>query len=624
MRYLLPLLILWTSIASAQQTATSTIDEVTVYLQGARVTRSAKIKVNKGANEILIEDLSPDIDDSSIMLTDLAGMSLTGINYKTSVLEKKSPTALLKKIETRLDSVANAITIVDAEVSGLNEEKLLLQNNRNLNKTDSGLSLAQVKEFGSYYNQRFTTINVALAQLNTKRMELLQLQNQLNTEKRNINPQMNELRGSITLKVTSNISKNVTLQLVYNVNSAGWVPIYDITAAGTNADVELKFKGQVYQSSGTDWDQVKMTLSTGDPYIDNTKPNLEAKRLNFVRNNYRSNAVGRSNKKYNPNVSRVTGTLTDMNGSPISGATIQVQGTQNYSTTGIEGNYSIGVNNGTALTYSMLGYNSETIPIYSSVINHQITQSYDDLEEIVVVGYQTKDKNAMSRSSGHADMDDEAYEAAPQVVAAVAENVASRTYELSQPYSIPSTGETTDIEISVNNITADYEYYTAPVINENVFLTAKLKNWESLNLIPGEANVYFEDAYTGKIYFDTDTTDDNLTVSLGVDPQISVERKDVQDFKAKSFFGDKRIIDKKYEITLKNNRSKAIVVKLQDRIPLSANSEIKVDDQEQGDAEMDKETQILTWSINLPSGGQVKKTFSYQVKYPKDKRINLD
>jgi hypothetical protein len=622
MRFLLPLLILLTSITSAQQTATSTIDEVTVYLQGARVTRSAKVKVNKGANEILIEDLSPDIDDSSIMLTDLAGMSLTGINYKTSVLEKKSPTALLKKIETRLDSVADAITMVDAEVSGLNEEKLLLQSNRDLNKTDSGLSLAQVKEFGSYYNQRFKTINVSLAQLNKKRTELQQLQNQLNIEKRNINPQMNELRGSITLKVTSNVAKNVNLQLVYNVNSAGWVPIYDITAAGTNADVELKFKGQVYQSSGTDWNQVKMTLSTGDPYIDNTKPNLEAKRLNFVRNNYRSNAVGRSNKRYNPNVSRVTGTLTDMNGSPILGATVQVQGTQNYSTTGIEGDYSIGVNNGTALTYSMPGYNSETIPIYSSVMNHQITQSYDDLEEVVIVGYRTKDKNAMSRSSS--DMDDEAYEPEPKVIAAVEENVASRTYELSQPYSIPSTGETTDIEISVNKITADYEYYTAPVINENVFLTAKLKNWESLNLIPGEANVYFEDAYTGKIYFDTDTTDDNLTVSLGVDPQISVERKDVQDFKAKSFFGDKRIIDKKYEITLKNNRSKAIVVKLQDRIPLSANSEIKVDDQEQGDAEMDKETQILTWTINLASGSQVKKAFSYQVKYPKNKRINLD
>jgi FtsZ-binding cell division protein ZapB len=617
-------LFLVASLTSAQQTATSSIDAVTVYLQGARVTRTATMNVNKGANEIVIDDLSPDIDDSSIMLTDLAGMSLTGINYKTSVLEKKSPTALLKKIEKRLDSVVDAITIIDAEVSGFKEEKLLLQNNRNLNKSDSGLSLAQIKEFGSYYNQRFKGINVALAQLDKKRTELQLLQSQLNTEKRSINPQMNELRGSITLKVTSNVAKMVTLELVYNVNSAGWVPIYDITAAGTDADVELKFKGQVYQSSGTDWDQVKMTLSTGDPYIDNTKPNLEAKKLNFVRSNYNRQAVGRSNKRYNPNVSRVTGTLTDMNGSSILGATIQIQGTQNYSSSGIDGKYSIGVNSGSSLIYSMIGYTTETIPIYSSVMNHQMTESYDTLDEVVVMGYGVSDDKMETKSARMEDSASISMTSKPKVIAAVEENIASRTYELSQPYSIPSTGETTDIEISVNKITADYEYYTAPVINENVFLTAQLKNWESLNLIPGEANVYFEDAYTGKIYFDTDTTDDNLTVSLGVDPQISVERKDVQDFKAKSFFGDKRIIDKKYEITLKNNRSKAIVVKLQDRIPISANSDIKVDEQEPGDAQMDKDTQILTWSIMLPSGVQVKKVFSYQVKYPKDKRINMD
>ena len=126
------------------------------------------------------------------------------------------------------------------------------------------------------------------------------------------------------------------------------------------------------------------------------------------------------------------------------------------------------------------------------------------------------------------------------------------------------------------------------------------------------------------IYFDTDTTEESLVVSLGVDPQISVKREDVKDLKAKSFFGDKRIVNKKFEIIVKNNRSKSIDLKLQDRIPLTANSEIKVDDEEPGDATMDKETQILTWNIALASGAQVKKTFSYEVKYPKDKRINLD
>ncbi|MEP5132264.1 DUF4139 domain-containing protein, partial [Nonlabens ulvanivorans] len=153
---------------------------------------------------------------------------------------------------------------------------------------------------------------------------------------------------------------------------------------------------------------------------------------------------------------------------------------------------------------------------------------------------------------------------------------------------------------------------------------ATLSNWESLNLIPGEANVYFEDAFIGKIYFDTDTTKEELVVGLGVDPQISVKREDKRDFKAKSFFGNNRIVSKNYEITLKNNRNKTVVVKLQDRVPISGNSEIKVDEVETGTAQVDKETQILTWEINLGSGSQVQERFSYRVKYPKRRRINLE
>lgn len=277
------LFLLIAGIAFAQQNTSSKIEEVTVYLQGARITRTATVKVNKGSNTIKLNNLSASIDDSSIMLTDLAGMSLSGLNYTTSVLEKKTPTGELNVINTRLDSVANALIEIDAQIDGLKEERTLLQNNRILNSGETSLSLAKVKEFGAYYNERIKNISIEMAKLTEKANDLKQLQQELNQEKSQINPEMNELKGMITLNVNSNISKTVNLELKYNVNNAGWVPIYDITAVDAASDVNLKFKGQVYQTTGTDWEQVKMTLSTGDPFMDNTKPNLEAKRLNFVR-----------------------------------------------------------------------------------------------------------------------------------------------------------------------------------------------------------------------------------------------------------------------------------------------------------------------------------------------------
>jgi uncharacterized protein (TIGR02231 family) len=307
----------------------------------------------------------------------------------------------------------------------------------------------------------------------------------------------------------------------------------------------------------------------------------------------------------------VKGKVTDPAGSPILGATVLVRGTNNATTTDFDGNYSLDVEQGKELAFRFSGYNTVITPIYSSIMNQELS---GNLDAVVVVGYRNSSKEKSNISSSVITTQ--------SVVAQVEDNIASRTFELSQKYSILSTGETTDVSISSNTVQSTLEYYAAPVVNENVFLTAILKDYEKLNLVPGEANVYFDDAYSGKIYFDTDTTDENLIVSLGVDPQITIKREDKKDFQSKSFLGSTRILEKRYEITLKNNRNNKVKIKLQDRIPVSSDDDIKVDQIETGNASLNEESNILTWMVELASGEQAKREFSYRVKYPKNKRIN--
>ena len=87
--------------------------------------------------------------------------------------------------------------------------------------------------------------------------------------------------------------------------------------------------------------------------------------------------------------------------------------------------------------------------------------------------------------------------------------------------------------------------------------------------------------------------------------------------------GSNRVLDRTYELEVKNNKSIPIALKLVDRIPISQNKEIKVDDIETNNAEYDKKKGLLTWKIKLPSRGNQKETFSFQVKYPKHKTISL-
>jgi len=605
------LVLLIAGIVNAQQQPASKIEEVTVYLSGAKITRTATTQVNSGSNQIILKGLSPDIDDSSIQVSNLDGLRLMGLSYEVKASEEKTKSNSYQTIQTRIDSANTAIQTIDAQLSGLNEELLLLQSNRSLNNADTGLTLVQVKSFGSYYNQRTEEIALAKSGLATRNTLLRNLLQDLKEDQNRLDPASNNMQGTIVLNLYSSSRKSVELQLSYNVGNAGWVPSYDLRANGKTEAISIDFRGQIYQQTGTDWKNVGIKLSTGDPNVDNTKPILEQKKLRFVNYNYNNSAAGRGSKRYNPTVQIVRGKVTDPDGQPILGTTVLVKGTNIATTTDFDGNYSLDVGQGKELIFTFSGYTPATTPIYSSIVNQQLSSS---LDAVVVTSYRSSSKEKSNISSSVINE--------VSVISQVEDNIASRTFELSQKYTILSTGETTDISITSNTLESNLEYYAAPVINENVFLTAVLKDYEKLNLIPGDANVYFDDAYTGKIYFDTDTTDENLIISLGVDPQITLKREDKKDFKSKSFLGSTRILEKRYEITLKNNRNNNVTIKLQDRVPVSGNDDIKVDQVETGTAVMDEENSILTWTVELASGQQTKREFSYRIKYPKNKRIN--
>jgi TonB-dependent SusC/RagA subfamily outer membrane receptor len=203
------------------------------------------------------------------------------------------------------------------------------------------------------------------------------------------------------------------------------------------------------------------------------------------------------------------------------------------------------------------------------------------------------------------------------------EDLTTTRFEISKPYSIQTDGDVTVIKIDNFQVLAEYEYYAAPLLNENVFLTAKIKNWEQYSLLPGEANIYFEGGFSGKTYIDPLATTRELIISLGVDPNVIVKRKQIDNFKASTFIGNQRILDNEFVLNIKNNKSSDINLKLVDRIPKSQNKEIKVDEIETGDANYDKETSLLNWALDIATKSSVEKRFSYRLKYPKSKSINL-
>ncbi len=615
--FLIPLLV----FASDTDSKPSTIKKVTVYLNGASIERAASIKILSGENTVVFNDLSPDINENSIQISGLKNTTVLSMGYTIDYLEKGMLSEEYKLLQTKLDKLKKQKNEIQNNISGYQKELELLEKNQRINSDATDLSLVKVKEMSTYYRTRVTEIKNTIYNQNSALSELEKNIQDHSKELYKLEDDRKKRRGKITVKLNAKQTTNLSLAIKYNINNAGWFPIYDIKAKNTNTPIEISYKANVYQQSGTDWENVAITLSTGDPNTNNLKPDISTKYLNFVSRQYKSQTpIRRSSHKYNPTVKRVSGTVLDNTGLPLPGVNVIVKGTSNGTQTDFDGNYTLDIKNGEELTYSYVGFESLNQPVYASIMNVQLQQG-STLEEVVVTGYGGRKKRK----------DDSDFNAAVQAMEEPVPSFTKETgitntlFKIQKSYSIPSsTEEVTNIEIETIDLPANYQHYAAPELNENVFLTATIKNYEQYDFLPGEANVYFESNYVGKSIINPQIATDSLNLSLGTDPNVVVTREKLKNYKSKSFLGSNRIVDKGYKIEIKNNKNTTVNLLMEDRIPISQNEKIKLDDINTGTAKYYKETGILKWNLTLSSNKKDQKEFSYTVKYPKDKRINLD
>ena len=370
MKTLLLSFLLLASLSFANNTP-SKIDNVTVYLSGAQITRTTTIKLPVGTTEFTFNKLSPYIQESSIQISGLKNASILSINYGINYLAKQDQTIDVEAFQNSIKTFVDKIQFEDDLISGYNEELNLIQSNRHLGNDSQVVNLEKLKQFTEYYRTRITEIKNLIYDSEKKKTiyqkEISEIKKQL-TE---LNVSEKVQTGEIKVKLNTATAVSLDLVIKYNVKNAGWFPIYDLKAEKINAPLQLTYKAHVYQSTGNNWDNIKLTLSTSDPNTNNLKPDVSPKYLNFVSYNsaYGNRATKSYNYKYNPMVQNVSGLVLDASGLPLPGVNVIVKGTTNGTQTDFDGKYSLQLNGGNELVYSFIGMNSETLPIHSSIMN---------------------------------------------------------------------------------------------------------------------------------------------------------------------------------------------------------------------------------------------------------------
>ncbi len=604
----------------------SKIEAVTVYFNQAEISRVAITKLPRGKHVLRFTGLSQYLDPASLQVSGKGAFTILSVRHRINYLDEQKTDARLETLRNKVKEIQAQVAENNALLTVYNNEEALLNENRKIGGSESGVDVAGLKEAAAFYRTRMTEIK-------KKQLELKRANEKLNKTYQKYQGQLNALLNTekepvSEVLVSIEAGKEVpraAFSLQYVVDHAGWFPSYDIRGKGLNEPLDLEWKANVSQQTGVDWEDVSLRFSTGNPSLGAVRPELDKWYLD-LRNGYPySYHIGTSQS----NKGEAEGYVFDASsGEAIPYVTVHVSGTSIATITDVMGHFKLAIpRNAGYLEFSFIGYEKSRVPVQNTMMTVYLQPQRSGMDEVQVLYNQSRPP--MARSSIAAmgkseDLEAEALPAAgmPEVQQSTA--TMSRSFAVKERYNIRSEGAPTTLRIARSSLPARFVYYAVPKIDEDVFLTAEITGWDTLNLLAGEANLYFEDAFVGKTVIDPATTGDTLSLSLGRDPSVVVSREKVRDFNKKRFLGNKKVQSTGWEIRVRNKKDQPVHIVVQDQIPVSHSSEIVVIAEETGGAQLDSESGRLRWVLDIPAGSSKTLRFRYTVKYPKNGDIPME
>ncbi|MES2266543.1 MAG: DUF4139 domain-containing protein [Bacteroidota bacterium] len=614
-----------TCVANADdsQKIASKVQKVTLFLNGAQVTRTSPVNIAAGTSTLVFEDISPNIDVQSIQVRAAGDFTILSVKHEMNYLSLQQKQKQVEQLQAQQKMLRDKLSLLSSSLVINQEEYNMLVKNQTITGQNASLDVLKLKQALDFQTARLTdnkkkeqVINNDIAAVNT---ELQRYDKQIADIRKSKG--ITDATSNILVTVSSKVAAQSQFTLTYLVNNASWFPTYDIRAKNVNSPITISYKANVSQQSGEDWKNVKLTLSTGNPTVSGGKPELTPYYLNY----------GMYYAGQQSAITKVTGQVIGQDDrSPLPGVSIRVKGTSIGAQTDVNGNYAIQVPNSNAvLEYSFVGY-EKIERTAQSVLNISLKPAAKALNEVVVVGYgyssetiyDDKDVSQSLRGkvAGVQIRGNSSVQSTPIEVQQV-ENQTNVEFNIANPYSVPSDGKQYLVEINEVSTDATYQYFVAPKLSTDVFLTARITDWNKYNFLSGEANLFFEGTFIGKSLIDTHATADTLNLSLGTDKNIVVTRTLQKDLTEKQGFGSNKKETRDWLITVKNRKNQPVNLLVEDQVPVSQNSAIEVDMQDVSGAQMDKLSGKLSWSLKLKPLDEKQLHLKYQVKYPKNQLV---
>jgi uncharacterized protein (TIGR02231 family) len=295
MHLLLALLFIGSSLmANDSLTVKSTLYGVTVYTQGAQLQHRCNYTIKKtGVSQLIIEGISPSIAANTIQVKATGNVVILDSKYENYYPQPAGLSVQVQefppKVKTAIRQLEDSLRTVSFELRDINDEIDVLQAARKIIMSNGAIkgqgkvndSIQLLKQAVDYYTTKVSELNKRISALDRQKLkkadQIQAMEVRLNDLKNYFNQNKPQGTKHIPRIIVTLMAKDLTsgkVELSYFASNAGWTPIYDIRSEASSGKISLTYKAQVKQRTGLDWDDIKLSISTNNPYANKTKPEL--------------------------------------------------------------------------------------------------------------------------------------------------------------------------------------------------------------------------------------------------------------------------------------------------------------------------------------------------------------
>lgn len=603
------------AMAAEPMKVSSEIKTAKVYLRGALLSNSASAQVPAGKSALLFTGLSYDVLRESIRIKP-EGCRILSVSLKKNYLDLELLSKEIQKLKDEQTKLSEYRKDKQDELTIYAEEKQMILTNKSIGGED-GVDPEQLKLMADFFRARLMdilskeqAIRGDLAKTDKRMAELTRQINE--SAQKNIYPS-----SEIEVSIQADRAGTAKFEIEYFINEAGWFPSYDFRVTDLNSPLQMDYLASVYQNSGHDWKNLEITLSSTDPGANSGIPVVKPWYIN--QQNYRlSYDVLKPLAEQN----KAKGIVTDQSGQPIPYAAVRVENSSVGTSTDFEGRFNLSVPPGTQrLIVSAIGYENQSVVLGNYELRVVLNEQTKMLESVVIASSGTSDIESRRQSAAPSpNKTDYKKEALKQISSNVNEGgtTVSIEYTLKEKQNIPSDGRPYSSQIMQREVLAGYRHEALPKLSKEAYLSLFIPEWEKLNLLEGEVNLYFGNAYSGKSVISLANLSDSLVFSMGKNPNLKISRNLLSQKTTGGGILPNKESAYRWETEIRNTGSGALSITITEPFPISVEKEIKVElAKELSGAQIDKDKGLLTWEITLQPGEQRKLEFGFSVTYPK-------